>query len=238
MGEGNGTSHALRPPGVYPGRCAANGCPGLKTGVAAAHAGDLPLWNASADLHMHRCTSQAQVFSPSETSLIIKRVPLVWHRNVSVTRREVGCTALIDCWARYRTLTSNGQKRGCRTSPCCVRPRNLTVNKERFCRGHPSVPSAGGAPVCLVQRGREGRSEADGAFPVGCSALDQWRRHHRAAELLCRRRPRPASSSTSRPPDHHASLSKVSLLLFHKSFQKRGIRCFAAAFLRQPASLA
>jgi hypothetical protein len=68
MGEGNGTSHALRPPGVYPGRCAANGCPGLKTGVAAAHAGDLPLWNASADLHMHRCTSQAQVFSPSETS--------------------------------------------------------------------------------------------------------------------------------------------------------------------------
>ena len=55
MGEGEGTSQALRPPGVALGRWAAKGCPGLSMGVPAAQAGDLPFWNASADLQRRIC---------------------------------------------------------------------------------------------------------------------------------------------------------------------------------------
>ena len=62
MGEGEGTSHALRPAAVLPVRCAAKGCPGLRTGVAAAQAGDL--WNAGADLHMHQCPSHLHICMP------------------------------------------------------------------------------------------------------------------------------------------------------------------------------
>lgn len=51
MGEGEGMSQALRPPAPLPGRWATKG---LRTGVAAAHAGDLPLWKAKPGLHKHQ----------------------------------------------------------------------------------------------------------------------------------------------------------------------------------------
>lgn len=47
MGEGEGTSQALRLPAPLPGLWAK----GLRTGVAAAHAGDLPLTKANPGLH-------------------------------------------------------------------------------------------------------------------------------------------------------------------------------------------